>query len=166
MRRGYTRSRYLEVVALLRERVPDLALSTDVIVGYPAETEAEFLETMQVLRTVGFDNVFAFTYSPRPGTTAWRLPDDVPAEEKRRRLQAVFAWQQQEQQRRNEERVGRVERVLVEAHDGNGRVSGRSPHFRIVHFDGGADLLGRLVAVEITAAGPNSLRGKVSQPIH
>jgi len=166
MRRGYTRAQYLEVVALLRERVPDLALSTDVIVGYPGETEAEFLETMRVLDAVGFDNVFAFTYSPRPGTTAWRQSDDVPEVEKSRRLQQVFAWQQRYQHRRNRERLGRVEPVLVESWDGDGRVSGRTPHFRIVHLPGGSEAIGRVVSVEITAAGPNSLQGTVSQAIH
>ena len=166
MRRGYTKAQYLEVVALLRERVPDLALSTDVIVGYPGETETEFLETMAVLEAVGFDNVFGFTYSPRPGTTAWRLADDVPEPEKARRLQQVFAWQQSYQHARNRERLGRVEPVLVESHDGNGRVCGRTPHFRLVHLEGTAALIGRTVGVEITTAGANSLQGRVSQAIH
>ena len=106
MRRGYTRAEYLEKVALLRERVPDLALTTDVIVGYPGETEAEFEATLEVLETVGFDGLFAFTYSPRPGTTALRLDDDVPEEEKSRRLQLLNAQQQQWQRRRNEALVG------------------------------------------------------------
>jgi tRNA-2-methylthio-N6-dimethylallyladenosine synthase len=166
MRRGYTRGEYLEKIALLRDRTPDLALSTDVIVGYPGETEAEFAETLAVLETVGFDALFAFTYSPRPGTAALRLPDDVPEEEKRRRLQVLNAHQQQWQRRRNEARVGVVEEVLVETVDGGGRVSGRTPHFRIVHFDGPERLVGRLVLAEITGAGPNALQGRLSQPIH
>ncbi len=136
MRRGYTRQEYLDTIALLRDRVPDLALSTDVIVGYPGETEAEFEETLAVLEQVGFDALFAFTYSPRPGTSALRLADDVPEEEKRRRLHVLNAHQQQWQRRRHEARVGRVEEVLVESVDGGGRVSGRTRHFRIVHFDG------------------------------
>jgi hypothetical protein len=86
MRRGYTRQQYLDTVAHLRDRVPELALSSDVIVGYPGETEAEFEETLRVLETVGFDGLFTFAYSPRPGTTALRLQDDVPEAEKRRRL--------------------------------------------------------------------------------
>ncbi len=166
MRRGYTRAQFLDVVGLLRDRVPDLALSTDVIVGYPGETEAEFLETMGVLESVGFDNVFGFTYSPRPGTTAWRLADDVPDVEKSRRLQRVFGWQQDYQHGRNRLRLGRVEPVLVETHDGGRRASGRTPHFRIVHFEGDPGLVGSVVGVEITAAGPNSLQGTVSQAVH
>ena len=166
MRRGYTRQGYLETVALLRERVPDLALSTDVIVGYPGETEAEFEETLSVLEAVGFDSLFAFSYSPRPGTTALRLADDVPEDEKRRRLHVVNAHQQQWQRRRHAARVGGMEEVLVESVDGEGRVSGRSRHFRIVHMDGTPDLVGHTVAVEITGAGPNALQGRLLQAIH
>jgi tRNA-2-methylthio-N6-dimethylallyladenosine synthase len=166
MRRGYTRQGYLETVARLRDRVPELALSTDVIVGYPGETEAEFEETLSVLEAGGFDSLFAFSYSPRPGTTALRLADDVPEAEKRRRLHVVNAHQQQWQRRRQQARVGLVEEVLVESLDGAGRVSGRSRHFRIVHLDGPADLVGRTVTVEITASGPNALQGRLLQAIH
>jgi tRNA-2-methylthio-N6-dimethylallyladenosine synthase len=166
MRRGYTRQQYLDTVALLRDREPDLALSSDVIVGYPGETEGEFEETLQVLETVGFDGLFTFAYSPRPGTTALRLCDDVPEVEKRRRLHVVNAHQQQWQRRRNEACLGRVEEVLVENVDGGDRVSGRTPHFRIVHFDGAEDLVGQFVTVEITGAGPNALQGRLSQAVH
>jgi tRNA-2-methylthio-N6-dimethylallyladenosine synthase len=167
MRRGYTRARYLEVIAMLRERVPGLALSTDVIVGYPGETESEFEQTLDVLAASGFDNVFAFTYSPRPGTTAFRLNDDVPETLKQRRLQVVLSRQQQLQRQQNGRLVGGVEPVLVEEQGEQGRASGRTPHFRIVHFDGSPGLVGRVVPVEITAAGANSLQGRIiSQPIH
>ncbi len=166
MRRGYTRQQYLDTVSLLRDHVPDLALSTDVIVGYPGETPVEFEETLSLLEDVGFDSLFAFAYSPRPGTTALRLPDDVPAEEKTRRLHVVNAHQQQWQRRRNEALVGRREKVLVEEVDAEGRVSGRTPHYRIVHLDGPPDLVGRCLEVEITAAAPNSLQGRLPQPIH
>jgi len=166
MRRGYTRHEYLDTISLLRDRTPDLALSTDVIVGYPGETAVEFEETLAVLEQVGFDALFAFTYSPRPGTSALRLLDDVPEEEKRRRLHVLNAHQQQWQRRRHESRVGLREEVLVESVDGRGRVSGRTRHFRIVHFDGAEDLVGDLVDVEITSAGPNALAGRLSQAIH
>jgi len=166
MRRGYTRQGYLDTVALLRDQVPDLALSTDVIVGYPGETEAEFEETLSVLEGVGFDSLFAFSYSPRPGTTALRLADDVPEAEKRRRLHVVNAHQQQWQRRRHQARVGCAEEVLVESVDGGGRVSGRTRHFRIVHLDGTPGLGGRTVRVEITGAGPNALQGRLLQAIH
>jgi tRNA-2-methylthio-N6-dimethylallyladenosine synthase len=166
MRRGYTRQGYLDTVTRLRDRVPDLALSTDVIVGYPGETEAEFEETLSVLETVGFDSLFAFSYSPRPGTTALRLADDVPDGEKRRRLHVVNAHQQQWQRRRHQARVGLLEEVLVESVDAPGRVSGRSRHFRIVHLDGAAELVGRTVTVEITGSGPNALQGRLLQAVH
>jgi tRNA-2-methylthio-N6-dimethylallyladenosine synthase len=166
MRRGYTRPEYLDKVALLRDRVPDLALTTDVIVGYPGETAAEFEETLGVLDAVGFDGLFAFTYSPRPGTAALRLSDDVPADEKGRRLQVLNARQQEWQRRRNEALVGRRDLVLVEARDADGRVSGRTPHFRIVHLEGPERLIGSVVGVEIVAGAPNSFQGRLSQPLH
>jgi tRNA-2-methylthio-N6-dimethylallyladenosine synthase len=163
MRRGHTRAEYLEKIDLLRSRVPELALSTDVIVGYPGETERDFLMSLDVLDQVGFDSLFFFMYSPRPGTTAGRQPDDVPVEEKRRRLRVVSERQQRAQKERNERRVGLYEEVLVDTLDGPGRVSGRTPHFRIVHFDGPEALLGRVAEVEITGAGPNSLTARLNQ---
>jgi tRNA-2-methylthio-N6-dimethylallyladenosine synthase len=166
MRRGYTRAQFLDKVALLRDHVPHLALSTDVIVGYPGESEGEFEETLQVLETVGFDGLFAFSYSPRPGTTALKLEDDVPEEEKLRRLHVVNGHQQQWQRRRNQELVGSWQEVLVETSDGEGRVSGRTPQFKIVHFEADPGLVGRLARVEIRAAGPNALQGRLSQIVH
>jgi tRNA-2-methylthio-N6-dimethylallyladenosine synthase len=106
MRRGYTREQYLETVDMLRSRVDDLALSTDVIVGYPGETEDDFRTTVDLLDEVGFDGVFAFAYSPRPGTTALRLADDVPEGEKRRRVNVLNRHQQRRQAARNAQRVG------------------------------------------------------------
>ena len=166
MRRSYTRAQYLETIAMLRDRMPGLALSTDVIVGYPGETSAEFDETMSLLETVGFDGLFSFSYSPRPGTSALRLEDDVPEAEKKRRLHLVNDHQQQWQRRRNQALVGSHHEVLVETIDGGGRVSGRTPHFRIVHLDGPDSLLGQAVQVEITGSGPNSLQGRLSQLTH
>jgi tRNA-2-methylthio-N6-dimethylallyladenosine synthase len=166
MRRGYTREQYLTTVGRLRESVPDLALSTDVIVGYPGETEAEFDATLAVLEEVGFDGVFAFTYSPRPGTSAARLADDVSDEEKNRRFQLLNTLQQGRQRQRNEALVGETYEVLIESVDAPGRVSGRTPHFRIVHLDGPAELIGRSVRAEITGAGPNALQGRLSQDVH
>jgi tRNA-2-methylthio-N6-dimethylallyladenosine synthase len=166
MRRGHTRARYLEIVDQLRDAVPDLALSSDVIVGYPGETEAEFEDTLGVLETVAFETLFAFAYSPRPGTAAALIPDDVPPEEKRRRLQVVLDSQQRRQGNQNGARVGRTEEVLVDTVDGGGRVSGRTPHFRIVHFDGPESLVGRTVEVRVTGAGPNALTGRLTQAIH
>jgi tRNA-2-methylthio-N6-dimethylallyladenosine synthase len=160
MRRGYTRDQYLETIALLRDRVPDLALSSDIIVGYPGETEADFQGTADLVDQVGFDSLFVFLYSPRPGTTAARLVDDVPDDEKLRRFRVLNDAQQARQRRRNADRIGDREEVLVDTVGENGRVSGRTRHFRIVHLDGGAELHGRMVDVEIVGAGPNALRGR------
>jgi tRNA-2-methylthio-N6-dimethylallyladenosine synthase len=161
MRRGYTRRGYMEMIALLRGRVPDLALSTDVIAGYPGETEEDFASTVDLVDEVGYEGLFVFAYSPRPGTTAFRRQDDLPEEEKRRRVEVLNTHQQRAQQRRNAAHVGRREQVLVDTVAEPGRVAGRTPHFRIVHLPGSADMLGRTVEVEITGAGPNSLTGKL-----
>jgi tRNA-2-methylthio-N6-dimethylallyladenosine synthase len=160
MRRGYTRDQYLETIALLRDRVPDIALSSDIIVGYPGETEADFRATTDLMDQVGFESVFVFLYSPRPGTTAARLVDDVPDDEKLRRFRVLNDAQQDWQRRRNAGRIGTREEVLVDTVGAGGRVSGRSRHFRIVHLDGGPELLGRLVDVDIVGAGANALMGR------
>jgi len=161
MRRGYTRAQYRDIVARLRDHVPTLALTTDVIVGYPGETEAEFEETVSLVEETAFAGVFVFMYSPRPGTTAIRVEDDVPETEKRRRLQVLNVLQQRRQEQQNRARVGGREEVLVDT-VGEGRISGRTRDFRIVHLDGGPDLLGRLIEVEITGSGPNALVGNLS----
>jgi tRNA-2-methylthio-N6-dimethylallyladenosine synthase len=160
MRRGYTAAQYAETAERLRDAIPGLALSSDVIVGYPGETPAEFEATLDLLERVGFDGLFSFAYSPRPWTTAQRVADDVPEQEKRRRLRVVNEVQQRRQAERNRARVGCVEDVLVEQRGADGRLFGRSPHFRIVHFEGGDELLGRVARVEITGAGANALVGQ------
>ncbi|HEY7453847.1 MAG TPA: tRNA (N6-isopentenyl adenosine(37)-C2)-methylthiotransferase MiaB [Thermoleophilaceae bacterium] len=159
MRRGYTRAAYLDTVALLRARVPHLALSSDVIVGYPGETEADFQQTVDLVDGVGFDGLFVFSYSPRPGTSALKLGDEVPQKEKDRRLQVLNQAQQRRQAARNRARVGETQPVLIDSVTRPGRLSGRTPDFRIVHLDGPPGWLGRTVAVEVTGAGPNSLTG-------
>ena len=160
MRRGYDRATYVEKVGLLRDRRPDLALTSDVIVGYPDETEEDFEATVALVEEMDLEGLFVFTYSPRPGTTALRLEDDVPEGEKLRRLKVLNERQQRAQAARNASRVGRVETILVDTVDAEaGRISGRTPHFRIVHADGGPDLLGQTIEVHITGSGPNALTG-------
>jgi len=166
MRRGHTCAQYLETIACLRAEIAGLALSSDVIVGYPGETEADFEATVRLLEEARFDGLFSFMYSPRPGTTAVRLEDDVPAAEKRRRLHVVNDLQQAAQTERNRQRIGLTERVLVEGETRPGRLWGRTRQFRIAHFDGPATLLGRLVDVEISGAGPNALTGQLVPSLH
>jgi tRNA-2-methylthio-N6-dimethylallyladenosine synthase len=109
---------------------------------------------------VAFDGVFVFMYSPRPGTTAHRLADDVAPAEKLRRLQVLNTLQQRAQEGQNRARIGRREEVLVDAVRSPGRVAGRTRDFRIVHLDGGPDLLGRTLEVLVTGASPNALQGR------
>jgi tRNA-2-methylthio-N6-dimethylallyladenosine synthase len=159
MRRGYDPPGYREKVALLRAAVPGLALSSDVIVGYPGEDEAAFEETVALVDEIGFEALFVFMYSPRPGTTAFRTADDVPEAEKLRRLHVLNDRQQRYQATRNALRVGGREEVLVDIVVEEGRVSGRTRDFRIVHLDGRPADIGRTLDVEITGSGPNSLTG-------
>ena len=115
--------------------------------------------TIALVDDVGFEGLFVFMYSPRPGTTAYRSADDVPEAEKLRRLQVLNERQQRFQGQRNALRIGRRYEVLIDTVVEPGRVSGRTPDFRIVHLDGGAALIGRTIDVDITGAGPNSLSG-------
>jgi tRNA-2-methylthio-N6-dimethylallyladenosine synthase len=164
MRRGYTREAYRATVALLRSEVPDLALTTDIIVGYPGETEAEFEETVALVDEMAFEGAFVFTYSPRPGTTALRLADDVVESEKLRRLQLLNQRQQRWQGVRNQGRVGSVVEVLVDGTGAPDHLSGRSLDFRLVHMSGPATFLGQILNVEITGSGSNALSGRVTEP--
>jgi tRNA-2-methylthio-N6-dimethylallyladenosine synthase len=166
MRRGYTRAAYLERVAMLRDAVPGLALTSDIIVGYPGESPEDFEATVALVEEVGFDGLFVFAYSPRPGTAAVRRTDDVPAEEKSRRLKILNDSQQHRQRERHRALVGTLQEVLIDTVEEPGHVSGRSPHFRIVHLEGPADLLGATVLAEVFESGPNALKGRVLQTLH
>jgi tRNA-2-methylthio-N6-dimethylallyladenosine synthase len=163
MRRGYTAEEYRDRLALLRRHRQDLALTADVIVGYPGESEEDFEATCRVVGDSGFDGLFIFLYSPRPGTTAIRRPDDVPEAEKKRRFKVLNEQQQRQQRARNSGLIGRVEEVLVDEIEG-GEATGRTPHFRLVHFDVPPDSdvkRGSLADVLVKGAFPNSLRGEL-----
>jgi tRNA-2-methylthio-N6-dimethylallyladenosine synthase len=160
MRRTYDRRRYLQLVDRLRDAVPDLALGTDVIVGFPGETEADFRETLEVVEEVRYDSAFTFVYSPRRGTEAAAMPDQVPEAVKRERIERLVAVVQRIAAERNAERVGRVEEVLVE---GPSRTDpmllrGRTRRNTTVNFVGDA-AAGDLVPVTIEAATSTTLRG-------
>ncbi len=162
MNRGYTRAVYLDLVGRLRTRLPELCLSTDIIVGFPGETEAEFRETLSALEEIRFAAIFSFRYSPRPGTTAARMPDDVPLEIKRSRLIEAQALQKRLQTEFHRGLVGRTLRVLATgpAKKDPTAFSGRTEGGQIVNFRAGTDVTGSFLDVEITAAGPYSLRGQ------
>jgi len=164
MRRGYTRADYLAAVRRLREAMPDFALTTDVIVGFPGETVADFEDTRTLMDEAGFDNAFIFKYSPRPGTPAAAMKDDVPAAEKMRRNQLLLADQDTRGEALNQRLVGSTQEVLVEGPSlRNGkRWAGRSPGNKIVVFDPPDGLRpGTLAHVRITRAAPQTLYGEM-----
>ena len=160
MRRTYSRERYLRLVWDLREAIPDLALTTDIIVGFPGETEAEFEETLEVVSEVEFDGAFTFVFSPRNGTEAAELPDHVPDDVKTERIERLVELVHQIAGRRNGERVGRVEEVLVEGPSRTDAsvLRGRTRRNTTVNFGGAAEA-GEIVPVLITAATSTTLRG-------
>jgi tRNA-2-methylthio-N6-dimethylallyladenosine synthase len=168
MAREYTREAYLEKIAYLRSVCPDISLSTDIIVGYPGETEADFQDTLSLLSIVRYDSIYSFSYSRRPGTLAFDAVDDVPADEKSRRLQAVQALQREITAERMGRLVGRIEPILVEglARMGNGQLCGRTGGNHTVNFaappdvDGRA-LIGEIVPVRITQAKIHTLSGEL-----
>jgi tRNA-2-methylthio-N6-dimethylallyladenosine synthase len=163
MGRGYEIAAYRDLVDQLRRARPDLALSTDLIVGFPGETEEDFEATLELVETVRFASVFAFKYSPRPGTAAPRLGGDIPAEVADRRLQELFGLQEGIQRQLNEALVGSVREVLVTGWGKEaGHLVGRTSCHRIVHFpaEDTAASLGTLLPVTVEEALPHSLRGR------
>ena len=161
MRRTYTRERYLRLVAELRDAIPDLALGTDIIVGFPGEAEKDFRETLQVVEEVGYDSAFTFVYSPRAGTTASSMSDQVPDDVKRARMERLVEVVQRVAAERNAARVGRVEEVLVEgpSRTDTTLLRGRTRRNTTVNFAGDAGP-GELVPVLIDSATSTTLRGR------
>jgi tRNA-2-methylthio-N6-dimethylallyladenosine synthase len=160
MRRTYSRERYLRLAAELRDAIPDLALTTDLIVGFPGETESDFLETLSAVEEVDYDGAFTFVYSPRQGTEAATMPDPVPEEVKRERIEHLIDVVQGVAAARNRERVGRVEEVLVEgpSRTDPAVLRGRTRRNTTVNFSGTAGA-GELVGVRIESASSTTLRG-------
>jgi tRNA-2-methylthio-N6-dimethylallyladenosine synthase len=160
MRRTYSRERYLKLVAELRAAIPDLALTTDIIVGFPGETEDDFRETVEVVEEVGFDGAFTFVYSPRAGTEAAAMGDQVPESVKHQRIERLVDAVQGVAHARNQERVGRLEEVLVEGptRTDPGLLRGRTRRNTTVNFAGRAQP-GELVDVLIQGATSTTLRG-------
>ncbi len=168
MRRGYTREEYVRKVARAREIVPDLAITTDLIVGFPGESEGEFAETLSLMEELRFDGIYSFKYSERPFTLSAReQPDDVPESVKSERLARLLDLQKQIQLEKHARWVGRTVEVLVERESRKNRAefSGRSPDNRVVNFPGGRERVGELVSVLITRYGANSLFGEMGAPV-
>jgi tRNA-2-methylthio-N6-dimethylallyladenosine synthase len=164
MRRTYTRERYLDRVALIREHVPDVALTTDVIVGFPGETEEDFLQTSAICEQVGYDGAFTFVFSPRRGTEAGAIAEGlVDHEIKVERMQRLVEVVQRRAAERAQRFVGRDLDVLVEgtSRTDRSRLRGRSRHNKAVNFSGFAEP-GQIVPVRITVATSQTLTGELS----
>jgi tRNA-2-methylthio-N6-dimethylallyladenosine synthase len=164
MRRGYTRKGYLDLIRKIKNARRPIAITTDIIVGFPGESEADFQDTLSLLDEVQYESAFSFKYSPRPNTAALDLPDEPSDEEKGRRLEMVQERQKHIQFIRNATYKGQVLDVLVE-NKARSRVSltGRASNNKIVNFDGPETLMGQIVPIEITHFGPHSLKGILIQ---
>ncbi len=164
MNRGYTREDYMERVREIFARLPGAVLSTDLIVGFPGETDAQFEDTMTLLDEVPYENIYAFNYSPRPMTKAARFPDQIPDEVKGARLTRILDRHREIAFALAKKYDGQTLKVLVERHDSeSGRVMGRSTQNKTVHFNGDSHLLGKTVDVRIFEAFPLTLRGELVQ---
>ena len=164
MRRGYTVREYRDRIQRLRDRCPKISLSSDIIVGFPGETDGEFEQTLELLRHLEYDEIFSFAYSPRPQTVSAKLyADDIPRQIKKTRLAAVQNLQREISLKLNKRRIGRREEILVEgpARLGNGQIMGRTRGNRIVNTVGPVSLVGSIVPVRIISATANSLIGEI-----
>jgi tRNA-2-methylthio-N6-dimethylallyladenosine synthase len=166
MRRTYDRQRYMDRVALIREHVPDCAITTDIIVGFPGETEADFEQTLEVVDEVGYDSAFTFVFSPRRETEAATMDEQVPHPVKRERMERLVELVQRRATERAQRFVGRDMEVLVEgtSRTDPSRLRGRTRHNKAVNFDGIARP-GELVEVEVDRATSTTLGGVAVKPI-
>ncbi len=163
MNRIYDRAHYIETVEKLRRVCPDIGLTSDIIVGFPGETEEQFMDTMSLVEKVRYDAAYTFIYSPRNGTRAALLPDETPYEVKSERIQRLIGRVQAICSETLEKQVGRRETVLVESVSlrDEGSVGGKTPRGHMVNFPGNGELIGKFVDVEIVSAGRNTLRGRM-----
>ena len=165
MNRRYTREEYLEKVAMIKKTIPEVSLSTDIIIGFPGETEQDFEDTLSMVKEVGYETIFAFKYSPRPYTKAAKYEDQVPEDVKSARLDKLFKLHKEWSFEWVQKYVGQTLDVLVEQVDKKnpGKVMGRSTQNKLVHFHGSEDLIGQTVPVKITKAQPVNFHGEIVQ---
>ena len=163
MNRHYTREKYLDLVRRLRAARPDIGLTSDIIVGFPGETQAQFEDTLTLAREVRFDAAYTFIYSPRNGTRAAKMPDPISMEEKTERIQRLIDLQQSITSEILADQIGKVQEVLVDSVStrSDETVGGKTPRAHMVNFPGDAALIGKTVKVKITSAGKNTLRGEM-----
>ena len=167
MKRGHTALEYKAKIRRLRRARPGISLSSDFIVGFPGETEADFEDTLELIRSVGFDHSFSFIYSPRPGTPAADMPDDLPLEQKQARLARLQEMIDHQAMALSQAMVGSLCRVLVERHARKDprQLAGRTENNRVVNFSGPESLIGQFVDLRISEALPNSLRGVLAESL-
>lgn len=165
MKRGYTAMEFKSKIRKLKKVRPDIRLSTDIIVGFPGETDQDFQDTMDLVHELGFDTSFSFIYSARPGTPAANLPDETPMEVKKQRLQILQNRLLLQASRYSQAMIGSTQRILVTGHSKKDakQLSGRTECNRVVNFDGPENLIGQFVTVQINEAMPNSLRGRLTE---
>lgn len=163
MKRGYTALEFKSKIRKLRKVRPDIRLSTDIIVGFPGETDRDFEDTMNLVHEMGFDTSFSFIYSPRPGTPAANLADETPMDVKKQRLKILQDRLLLNASRYSQAMIGSTQRLLVTgvSKKRTNQLAGRTECNRVVNFDGDGDLIGQFVQVHITDAQPNSLRGRL-----
>ncbi|MEE6248890.1 MAG: tRNA (N6-isopentenyl adenosine(37)-C2)-methylthiotransferase MiaB [Bdellovibrionota bacterium] len=163
MNRRYTREEYLEKVKMIKDTIPGVSLSTDIIVGFPGETDQDFADTLSIVQEVGYETIFAFKYSPRPYTKAAKFTDQVAEDVKSARLNQLFAEHRELGFELAKRYDGQVLDILVEGTDDKreGVAHGRSTQNKLVHFNGTADLIGKVVPVRINKVAPNSLKGEL-----
>ena len=162
MNRGYTREGYLALVEQLRARIPDIVLTSDVIVGFPGETQEEFEETMSLIEAVRYDALFTFIFSPRHGTPAEKLPDPMPKEQKSANFQRLLRRQNEISGEKHRAYVGKTYRCLVDGQGENGRLTARTAGGRLVHLAAGAELIGTWQQVRITDSSTWALFGELA----
>jgi tRNA-2-methylthio-N6-dimethylallyladenosine synthase len=162
MKRGYTRENYLRKIDLLRKLMPDIHLSTDIIVGFPGETEAEFQETLSLLSDIKYTNIFSFRYSPRPFTAASKMEDSVPFEKKKSRLIQVQELQKEIQRENNKSTIGQTQKVLCTGTSKKDPhvYAGRNSGYQVVNFTSPKNVLDQFIRVRILSCGPYSLSGE------
>lgn len=162
MNRKYTREQYLQEVEMIRSIIPDCAITTDIIVGFPTETEEDFLETMSLVEKVGYDGAFTFVYSPREGTKAAQMIEQIPAEIKRDRIMRLVDLQNERNRADSLKYIGKTVEILVEDYDNKkNSYMGRDERGRMAYFEFGQNIVGKFVDVQITSTGGMSLLGKV-----
>ena len=163
MNRVYTKEKYLELVEYMRRKMPDISITTDIIVGFPGESEEDFLETLDALEKVRYDNIFSFLYSPRKGTPAAGMENTVPSDVKNERFERMLKLQNEISNGKNQAYVNTVQRVLVEGRSKTDttRLTGRNEKNRLIHFEGDDSLIGNMADILVERADTYALYGKL-----